>query len=141
MKSKLFTIAALAFFAFAVNGPARALDGHEKADMSEAKAEATAEMAASAEAETAAEAATTEETSEAEVTVKKDAKASFEEKVAEYNEDKDDKEKVICRREKRTGSHFSRRRCVTASQAKREREDAQEALQRASRGTNSGPIN
>lgn len=97
--------------------------------------DATEEMSAQSGSESAvAETAATEPVAEK-------AEATFDEKVEAYNKEKEDDDKVVCRREKRTGSHFSRTRCVTAAQAKREREDAQESLQRASRGTNTGPTN
>ena len=144
----LVWLAALATFALLLAGRAGAVDGHEQAETSAtetvaAEVEVQMEAAATAESMAAPEtkAETKAETAETETTVEKKTEASFEEKVTAYNKDKNDKEKVICRREKKTGSHFSRRRCVTAAQAKREREDAQEALQRASRGTNTGPIN
>jgi len=142
---------ALVTLSLSLAGQASALDGHEQADMSATKAMAQSETEASTEAAAAAEAevtttmeakvSDTKESKETEVTVETDAKASFEEKVEAYNKDKGEKDKVVCRREKRTGSHFSRRRCVTAAQAEREREDAQDALQRSSRGSNAGPIN
>lgn len=94
--------------------------------------ETTVVQESASQGETATE--TTETKSKSEMT--------HEEKVAAYNEKvEDDDDRVVCRRYKVTGSHFSRTRCVTAAQAKKEREDAQEALQRASRGTNTGPTN
>lgn len=159
MKSKFLTPVAMALFALSFSSPASAIDGHEQAAESAAKMaaesemETTAEKAMSADTEMAheaemkaaessasAETKETEASKETAVAVKTDSKESFEEKVEEYNKDKKKKDKVVCRREKKTGSHFSRRRCVTVEQAEREREDAQDALQRASRGSNAGPI-
>lgn len=149
MNMKTFTILALAIFSFVLAGQTAKADGHEQvAEAVEAQAEMETSVEAGAEAEDAgavkaeAEVNAEAEAKEAESakTDKADSEKNFDEKVAAYNEDKDEKEKVICRREKRTGSHFSRRRCVTASQAKREREEAQDALQRAQRGSNVGPI-
>lgn len=144
MKTKLFTIVSLTTLALLLVGRVGAVDAHEQADMSapeKVAVEAEVEMKAEASAETMATPETKAETAATEATVEKKAEVKFEEKVTAYNEDKKDKDKVVCRREKKTGSHFSRRRCVTAAQAEREREDAQDALQRASRGTNTGPTN
>lgn len=83
---------------------------------------------------------TTTESSMSKETMSKDEKVA--KVVEEHNEAvEDDDDRIVCRKYKKTGSHFSRTRCVTAAQMKKEAEDAQEALQRASRGSNVGPDN
>lgn len=70
------------------------------------------------------------------------AAMSQEEKVAAYNEaQEDDDDKIVCTRHVKTGSHFRTTRCATAAQRRKEREEAQEAIQRASRGTITNPDN
>lgn len=91
-------------------------------------------------------AANTEAAPQAEAAASEEAKPmSEDERVAKaveaHNETADDDDRIVCRRYKKTGSHFSRTRCVTAAQAKREREEAQDALQRASRGSITPPTN
>ncbi len=102
---------------------------------------------------TPAPAAATERTVEKEQVVVSDSSSETaksemtkEEKVAKavdsHNEAvEDDDDRIVCRKYKKTGSHFSRTRCVTVKQMKQESEAAQDAIQRASRGSNVGPDN
>ena len=57
------------------------------------------------------------------------AAMSSEEKVAAYNESmSDEKDELVCRREKPTGSHMSKTVCYTREQIEAQRNAAQEAL-------------
>lgn len=148
MMIKTSKILAVTIFALALGQHAWAGDPAAKAAEDAAvavKAQVQAESKATAESaatpETAAQAATEKSAAEADTSASTKSEMSFEEKVTVYNKDQEDDDKVICRRVKKTGTRLASRRCVTAAQARREREDAQEALQRASRGTNTGPIN
>ncbi len=42
----------------------------------------------------------------------------------------DSKEKLVCKRRQVTGTHFKSKRCTTASQAKREREETERSIER-----------
>ncbi|MGB5209340.1 MAG: hypothetical protein WBN31_02270 [Gammaproteobacteria bacterium] len=60
---------------------------------------------------------------------------SQEEKVAVYNESmSSEKEKLVCRREKPTGSRMYRTKCYTRAEIEEQRNDAQEALHGAGAG-------
>ncbi len=64
-----------------------------------------------------------------------------EEKVAVYNESmSEEKDKLVCRREKRVGSHFPRTVCFTREEIEADRQSAQDAVWRA-KGTLNGTAN
>ena len=48
---------------------------------------------------------------------------------------KSDGERLICRNERPTGSHLSKRVCRTAAQIEEEREEAKRSIQRGVKGT------
>lgn len=69
------------------------------------------------------------------------AAMSTEEKVAVYNESmSEEKDELVCRREKRVGSHFPRTVCFTRAEIELQRKSAQDVLQR-SKGTLNGAAN
>lgn len=59
------------------------------------------------------------------------SKMSEAEKLAVYNQYRDEDDRLICTRDVVTGSHFRRTNCRTVAERRAEREAAQEALQRA----------
>lgn len=67
------------------------------------------------------------------------SKMSEEEKLAVYNEYRDEDDKLVCTRDIVTGSHFRRTNCRTVAERRAERESAQEALDRLQRSTVTGP--
>jgi hypothetical protein len=63
------------------------------------------------------------------------AAMSTEEKVAAYNDSmSDEKDELVCRREKPTGSHMSKTVCYTREQIDMQRKEAQEALHGSAAG-------
>ncbi len=63
------------------------------------------------------------------------SKMTEEEKLAIYNQYRDEDDRLICTRDVVTGSHFRRNNCRTVAQRRAERQEAQEALQRAQGAT------
>lgn len=76
-----------------------------------------------------------------EFTEEEKAAMSTEEKVEVYNAQvTDEKDEIVCRRRATTGSHMRRTTCKTRWEMKREREAAQETLER-SKGYTYRPTN
>lgn len=69
------------------------------------------------------------------------AEMTTEEKVAIYNESmSEEKDRLVCRREKRTGSHRMYTVCFTREEIESDRQSAQDAVWRA-KGTLNGAAN
>ena len=61
------------------------------------------------------------------------------EKLAIYNQYRDEDDRMICTRDVITGSHFKRNHCRTVAERRAEREAAQEALDRTQGATLTPP--
>lgn len=57
------------------------------------------------------------------------AAMTHEEKVAAYNSEAEDKEQLVCRRERAVGTHFQRTRCYTRKELEEAQQAARDTLQ------------
>jgi hypothetical protein len=62
---------------------------------------------------------------------RQDIDATVDQAVVAHNETAEEKEKLVCRYEIETGSHFKRKVCRTVAQMERDREEARKTLERS----------
>ena len=71
---------------------------------------------------------------------RQDVDAELDKAVAAHNETAEDKERLVCRYEKRIGSNFKEKVCRTVAQIEKDRDEARKTLRRSSIAEGQGDL-